>query len=188
MLSPDSRGQHSRKETLMENLARLGLNLSWLIIQIANFVLIVIILRALAYKPVLNMLETRKKRIQESLEYAEKVKADAANQQKEFERRIEEARREAQEATQNAAQVGEKERERILAQAHDEARQIVEQARNQLDYERKQMMAELRLQVVNLSLLAAQRVIGQNLDERRSRQIVDDFLATTDFAGNGQNG
>ncbi len=171
----------------MENLAKLGLNLSWLLIQIVNFVLIVWILRALAYKPVMQMLDTRKRRIQESLEYAEKVKADAAAQQKQYEQQLEQARREAQQATQSATQVAEKERERILAQAHDEARQIVEQARGQLDYERKQMMAELRDQVVNLSMLAAQRVIGQSLDESRSRQLVTEFLATTDFGGDGQH-
>jgi F-type H+-transporting ATPase subunit b len=172
----------------MENLAKLGINLSWLIAQVVNFILILLILRAFAYKPILAMLETRKRRIQESLEYAEKVKADAAARQKEYEQQIEEARREAQQAVQNASQGAEKERERILAQARDEARQIVEQARTQLDYERKQMMAELRQQIVNLSLLAAQRVIGASIDETRSRQLVNDFIATTDFGGDGQQG
>ncbi len=167
---------------------KLGINGAWLVIQIINFVLILLILRALAFKPILQMLETRKRRIQESLEYAEKVKADAASQQKEYEKRIDEARREAQQATQSASQMAEKERERILGQARDEARQIVEQARGQLDYERKQMVAELRQQVVNLSLLAAQRVIGQSLDENRSRQLVNDFLSTTDFGTDGQQG
>lgn len=172
----------------MENLAKLGLNPAWLIAQIVNFVLILLLLRALAYKPVLQMLENRKRKIQESLEYAEKVKADAATQQKDFERRIEEARREAAQTAQSATQVAEKERERILAQARDEARQIVEQARNQLVYERKQMAAELREQVVNLSMLAAQRVIGQNLDETRSHQLVHEFLSETEFGGDGQRG
>ncbi len=165
---------------------KLGINPFWLIAQIINFVLILVILRAVAYKPVLQMLETRKRRIQESLDYAEKVKQDAAAQQKDFERRIDEARREASQAAQSATQVAEKERERILAQAHDEARQIVEQARGQLDYERKQMVAELRQQVVNLSMLAAQKVIGQALDESRSRQLINEFLTQTDFAGDGQ--
>jgi F-type H+-transporting ATPase subunit b len=170
----------------MENLAKLGLNLSWLIAQVINFILILLILRAFAYKPILKLLADRKQKIQDSLEYAEKVKADAAAQQAEFEKRIEAARREASQATQSATQVAEKEKERILAEARDEARQIVEQARGQLDYERKQMMSELREQVVNLSLLAAQRVIGQSLDERRSRQLVDEFLKETDFGGDGQ--
>ncbi len=170
----------------MENLAKLGLNPAWLIAQIVNFILILLVLRALAYKPVMQMLDTRKRKIQESLEYAEKVKADAAVQQKEFERRIDEARREAAQAAQSATQVAEKERERILSQAREEGRQIVEQARGQLDYERKQMMAELREQVVHLSMLAAQRVIGQTMDETRSRQLVHEFLTETDFGGDGQ--
>lgn len=172
----------------MENLAKLGINFSWLIAQVVNFVLILLILRAFAYKPVLQMLETRKRRIQESLDYAEKVKADAAAQQKQFEQQIEQVRREAAQARESAAQVGEKERERILTQAREEARQIVEQARTRLDYERKQMIGELRAQVVDLSLLAAQRVIGQALDERHSRKLVNDFLATTDFGADGQTG
>lgn len=172
----------------MENLAKLGLNPAWLIAQIVNFVLILFVLRALAYKPILQMLENRKRKIQESLEYADKVKADAAAQQKEFEKRIDETRREAAQAAQSASQVAEKERERILAQAREEARQIIEQARGQLDYERKQMVSELREQVVNLSMLAAQRVIGQSLDESRSHQLVHEFLAGTEFGGDGQRG
>ncbi len=164
---------------------KLGINPAWLVTQIVNFILIIWILRTLAYKPVLQMLETRKRKIQESLEYADKVKADAAAQQKQYEQQIEQVRREAQQARESAASVAEQERERILAQARDEARQIVEQARGQLDYERKQMMAELREQVVNLSMLAAQRVIGASLDESRSRKLVNDFLTTTDFGTDG---
>ena len=164
---------------------KLGINTAWFITQLVNFILIILILRALAYKPILQMLETRKRKIQESLDYAEKVKADAASQQKVYEQQIDQVRREAAQAREGAAQVAEKERDRILAQARDEARQIVEQARGQLDYERKQMVAELREQVVNLSLLAAQRVIGSTIDENRSRQLVNDFLTTTEFGPDG---
>ncbi len=164
---------------------RLGVNLAWFLTQLLNFIVILLILRAIAYKPILQMLETRKRKIQESLEYADKVKADAAAQQKQYEQQIEQVRREAQQARESAASVAEKERERILGQAREEAHQIVEQARGQLDYERKQMMAELREQVVNLSMLAAQRVIGASLDEGRSRQLVNDFLTTTDFGADG---
>jgi F-type H+-transporting ATPase subunit b len=172
----------------MENLAKLGLNPAWLIAQIVNFLLILFVLRALAYKPILQMLETRKRKIQESLEYADKVKGDAAAQQKEFERRLDETRREAAQTAQSASQVAEKERERILAQAREEAQQIIGQARGQLDYERKQMVAELREQVVNLSMLAAQRVIGQTLDEARSHQLVHEFLTESEFGGDGPSG
>lgn len=168
----------------MENLVKLGLNPAWLLAQVINFALLLFILRAVAYKPVLNMLETRKQKIQESLEYAERVKREAAEQQKEFDRKLEEARREAQAAAAAAAQVGEKEREAILTQAREEAHKLIEQAKEQIEYERKQMMSQVRDEVVRLSLLATQKVVSASIDERAHRRLVDEFLSQA-LAGDG---
>ncbi len=161
----------------------LGISPNLLITQIVNFIILLVLLRVLLYKPILNMLNARKQRIQESLEYAERVKAEAAENQKEFERRLDETRRETQAAAQAAAQVGEKEREAIIAQAREEARKLVEQAKEQIEYERKQMVAELHDEVVRLSLLAAQKVINQSLDERSHRDLVRAFIAEADKLG-----
>jgi F-type H+-transporting ATPase subunit b len=158
----------------------LGISPNLLITQILNFIILFVLLRLLLYKPILNMLNTRKQKIQESLEYAEKVKQDAAAQQKEFEQKLEATRREMQAASAAAAQAGEKEREAILAQAREEARKLVEQARTQIDYERKQMLSDLRDEVVRLSMLTAQKVVGQSLDEKAHRKLVDEFLAQAD--------
>ncbi len=155
---------------------KIGINVAWLITQIINVLVILLILRALAYRPILNMLETRKKKIQESLEYADKVKQQAADQQKDFERRLDEARRESAKASEMAQAAAQKEREAILAQARDEARKVIEQAKEQIEYERKQMLAEVREQVVALSMLATQKVIGQVVDETKQRQLIRDFL------------
>ncbi len=163
----------------MENLVKLGLNPAWLLAQIINFALLILILRAVAYKPILNMLETRKQKIQESLEYAERVKREAEEQQKEFDRKLAQTRQEAQAAAQAASQVGEKERERIIAEAREDARKVVEQAREQIEYERKQMLAQVRDQVVQLSLLATHKVVSKSLDEKAHRKLVDDFLTQT---------
>jgi F-type H+-transporting ATPase subunit b len=164
-------------------LDKLGINIAWLAAQIVNFFVLFFLLKAFAYKPILKMLDARKQKIQESLEYAEKVKKDAADQQKEFERKLEETRRETQAAQAAAAQAGEKEREVILAQAHEDARKLIDQAKEQIEYERKQMMSELREEVVQLSLAAAQKVINQSLDERGHRKLIDDFLAQADQLG-----
>ncbi len=161
----------------------LGISPNLLITQIVNFVILLVVLRLLLYKPILGMLDSRKQKIQESLEYAERVKREAAEQQKEFDRKLEEARRDAQAAAAAATQVGEKEREAILAQAREEARKLVEQAKGQVEYERKQMMSDLREEVVRLSLLAAQKVVSQSLDDPAHRKLVSDFLAQTDELG-----
>ncbi len=161
----------------------LGISEGLLVTQILNFIVLFILLRVLLYKPILQMLDARKQKVQASLEYAEKVKQDAAAQQKEFERKLEETRRETQAAVAAAAQVGEKERAAILAQAREESRKMIEQAREQIEYERKKMFSELREEVVQLSLLAAQQVISQSLDEQAHRRLVNDFLAQTDQLG-----
>lgn len=162
---------------------KLGLNPAWLLAQLVNFGLLFLVLRAVAYKPILNMLDTRKKKIQESLEYADKVKQDAAAQQKEFEKKLDETRRETQAAAAAASQVGEKEREVIVAQAREEARKMVEQARGQIDYERKQMLSDLREEVVRLSMLATHQVVSTSLDENAQRKLVTEFLAQADTLG-----
>ncbi len=166
---------------------KLGINIPWLLAQLVNVLLMLLLLRVVAYKPILGMLETRKKKIAESLEYADKIKADAAAQQKEFDRKYEEQQREFNARLQSSQQVAEQERQRILAEAQEDARKIKESARGELDYERKQMMSELRQQVIDLSVLGAQRVIGANLDEKRSRQLVENFLTEMDFGANGRN-
>ncbi len=163
----------------MENLVKIGLNPAWLLAQIVNFILLLLILRAVAYKPILNMLETRKQKIKESLEYADRVKHEAEEQQKEFDRKLAQARQEAQAAAQAASQVGEKERERIIAEAREDARKVVEQAREQIEYERKQMLSQVRDQVVQLSLLATQKVVAKSLDEKAHRKLVDEFISQT---------
>jgi F-type H+-transporting ATPase subunit b len=167
----------------LENIVKLGLNPAWLLAQIINFTLLLFILRAVAYRPVLKMLNDRKQKIQESLDNAERVKREAAEQQKEFDRKLEEARRQAQSAAAAAAQVGEKEREVIVAQAREEARKMIDQAKGQIEYERKLMMSDLREEVVRLSLLAAQQLVSQSLDDSAHRKLVNDFLTQTDSLG-----
>ncbi len=163
----------------MEQLANLGINPAWLVAQIVNVFIVLLILRAFAFKPINNMLETRKKKIQDALEQAEKVKQDAARQQADFDRRLEEARREAAKSAEMAQAAAQRERETVLTQAREEARKIVEQAHGQIEYERKQMLAEVREQVVALSMLATHQVLGAALDESRQRQLIGDFLSKT---------
>jgi F-type H+-transporting ATPase subunit b len=161
----------------------LGISPNLLITQILNFIILFVLLRMFLYKPILGMLESRKQKIKASLEYAEQVKRAAAEQQKEFDRKLEEARRGAQAASAAAAQVGEKEREVILTQAREDARKMIDQAKGQIEYERKQMLSDLREQVVQLSLLAAQQVVSTSLDDKTHRQLVSDFLAQNDALG-----
>lgn len=160
----------------MEVLSKIGINEAWLISQIINFTLLLVILRAVLYRPILNMLEERKKRIQESLEEAERVKKEATAQEADFQKRLEEERRRAREAMAQASQAAERAKEEILAQAREEAQRILEQARGQIEYERRQALSQIKDQVAELSILAARQVLGRSLDGKVHREIIAEFL------------
>lgn len=155
---------------------KLGINPGYLISQIVNFAILLILLRMVLYKPILNMLQERKERIQQDLEGAEAAKAEAERVQAEYQAKMDEARKEGQESIAQAVQQGEKFKEEILAKAREEAREIIAKGRAELEYERGQAMGEMREQVVDLALQAASKVVEESVDEQGHRRLIQDFL------------
>ncbi len=158
---------------------KLGINLGFLISQIVNFGLLAVLLYMFLYKPVLQMLEERKARVQKGMEDAQAAGRKAAQAEEEFERRVAEAAQEGEKIIAQATADGEKVREKILAQARGEAEQLLERAKGELANERQQAMSELGEQVMELSILITKKVIGEALDESTHRRLVSEFLAET---------
>ena len=156
---------------------KLGLNVNWFISQLVSFVVLLLVLQRLLYKPILNMLDQRAQRIRESMEYAERVKQESARAQEAYQKQIEEGRREAQGIITQATQQAERAREDILAKARQEAQEVKAKAQDEMEYERKRVMAELRDEVAELAILAAGQVLGRTMDDQAHRQVVQEFLA-----------
>lgn len=164
----------------MEALETLGINLPGLIAQLVNFTLLLVLLYLIAYKPVLRMLDQRSERIRQSMEQAEEIRQQAARTQVEFEARIEQARQESQNIVNQAIQTGERLREEARATARQDAEDIVVRARAEIQGERSLAVAELRREFAELSILAAEKVIGQALDRAAHRRLIDEVLAESD--------
>ena len=148
----------------------LGLDPVALLWQLLAFALLVFLLYKLLYRPVLRMLDERSERVRKGMEDAAKAREMAERAQEEFEKRIAEARKDGQDIVAQATQMSEKLRQEILDQARSEAEQLIQK-------EREQSMADLKAQVADLSILAAQKVIGASLDEKTQRKLVADFLS-----------
>lgn len=161
-------------------MAALGINLGYLISQIINFGLLVVLLYFVAYKPILRMLDERSARIRQGLEDAETASRRAAEIEQEFEQRMTEARKEGQEQVARATQAGQRMREEILQKAREDAQTLIEKAKEEVARDREQAMSELRQQVADLSLAISQKVIGQTLDERAQRRLIAQFLEQTE--------
>ena len=164
----------------MEALDTLGINLPGLIAQLVNFTLLLIVLYLIAYKPVLRMLDQRSERIRQSMEQAEEIRRQTARAQVEFEARIGQAHQEAQNIVNQALQTGERLRDEARIAARQDAEDIVARARAEIQGERRQAVAELRREFAELSILAAEKVIGQALDRAAHRRLIDEVLADSD--------
>ncbi len=155
----------------------LGINLGFLIVQIFAFAIIFLTLNAWVYKPLLNMMETRKKKIAQSLEDARVAAEARADAEKEAAKILAEAQAEAskivRDATDRAADAG----KIVKAAAEAEAIKTHEVARADAEQERNQIMGDLRGQVAALAIAAAQKLIGETLDEKRQHALLDEFFS-----------
>jgi F-type H+-transporting ATPase subunit b len=156
----------------------LGINLNFLIAQIINFLLLMFILRMVLYRPMLNMLETRREKIRESLSAAEKARAEAANRSRENEEIIAQARRQAQDIIRQAEERAKQREQQIVADASTNVEAMKVKAQQEVEYERQQAMAGLRGEVAQLSLAIARKTIGASLvNEQAHARIVDEVLS-----------
>ncbi len=154
----------------------LGVNLPGLIAQIVNFSLLLLVLYLLLYKPVVRMLDQRSKRIEDSLEQADRLKEETSLAEEQVKEQIEEARQEGRNIVAQAAQVAERVREDSRTQARQDAETIVTRARADVQRERDEAIEELRRQFADLTIIAAERVINTSLDRDQHRRLIEEVL------------
>ena len=160
----------------------LGVNLPGLIAQVFNFVLLLVILRLVLYKPVLRMLDKRSQAIRESLDKAEQVQQQAAVGEEEAKERLDEARRQAQGIIGESTSIAERVREDARTEARREGEALLARARVEIQHEREEAVVELRREFATLAILAAERVVDRSLDRQAHQDLIENALreATAD--------
>ena len=158
----------------------INLNMT-LVVQVVNFLILIVLLQRFLYKPLTRFLATRADGIKRSLDEAKAAREAAANAQQEYEARIAATRREAAALRESAVHEVEEERQRLLKASRDEAARLLTEAKAQIEQEVKRAKAELRAEVVGLSLGVAERLIGRRLttddDRRLAEQVVQEIGA-----------
>lgn len=162
----------------MEGIATtLGLNWSGLIWHAINFIVLLVLLRLVLYKPVIGMLDARAQRVRDSMEQADAARR--ASEQAEADRQalLAETRREAEQMRARAEQQA----KRIFADAEARARERQELAEQQAEAAARQIeervMSQVRMQLADLVVTAVDRVTRGALDANAQRGLVQQFLA-----------
>ncbi len=155
----------------------LGINLGYLLVQVFNFLIIFVILVAWMYKPLLNMMQTRRETIARGLEDARIASEARENAEREAEEILAKAQQEAGKIVREATERGEQVRVEIKEAAESEIVKLREDAAADAQQEKEKVLGDLRGQVAALAIAAAQKVIGESLDEKRQRALIDDFFS-----------
>jgi len=160
----------------LDILERLGINPAFLLSQVVNFLILFAGLYFLLWKPILKMFDQRKERIQQGLEDAERAREERERAEAEFDKRLEEAAQERERIIARATDEAQEERKAMLAQAEQDAEKVLIEAGEEAESERERILEDLRGQVAVLAIAAANRLIGEALDEERQRRLVDEFF------------
>ena len=158
-------------------MGKLGINPYLLVSQIINFGLIAFLLARFLYRPVLNALQNRTARIQESIENAEQVKQQLARAQQDYEAQLARARQEAAQILAQANERAQVQAREVVSNAQAEAERIKAEAHQQAEQEREQLLRGLQGQLANLVTQTASTVIGQELRNGGHERLIQQSIA-----------
>lgn len=151
-------------------------NIGLAIWTILTFLIVLLVLRRYAWRPILNGMEARERGIQQLIDDAEQARREAEELLEQYRRQLAEARAEGQRIVAESKSAAERVREDVLARARSEAEAIVSRAGTEIDLERQKALAEIRERAVDLAIGAAEKVIRESLDEERHRRIAESYL------------
>ena len=154
----------------------MDINPSTAIFAIINFAILVVLLKVFLYKPVCNMLDSRKQEVANNLKSAEDAKLEAQKLKDEYAAQIQNARSEAQDIINQATKIGEQTKADIVNEAREEATRLVAKAQDEIVREKTEALNEIRNEIANLAVLAASKVVGKTIDVADHQNMVNNFV------------
>ena len=144
-----------------------------LIAQLVIFLVMLGILYRVAWGPLLRILNERRARIAQGVEATQRALQELEAAEKERQAKLEEARREAQAMLDRITKQAEDLRKELEAKAREQAEALIVKARAEIQQERQKAVQDLRSQVADLAVMAAGRIIGESLDAKRHRELIE---------------
>jgi F-type H+-transporting ATPase subunit b len=156
----------------------MALRLNLMLWTLVIFLILFWLLKKLAFPAILGEVEKREKALQDAIDAAKRDRDEAQRLLEEHQRQIDAARGEAQKLIADGRAVAEKMRADLVEQTRQEQQTMLERARREIETEKERAVAQLRREAVNLAIAGASKVIEQNLDNTKNRQLVEGFLSS----------
>jgi F-type H+-transporting ATPase subunit b len=139
------------------------------------------ILNRRAFPWISDQLDKRQRAIEESIDTAERTKAEADEILAEYRQRLQEARTQAEEIVARARKAAEQHQEESLQQARVQREEMMDQTRSDIEAETRRAIQEIRREVADLTVMATEKVTRKTLTEDDQRRLVEEALSELDF-------
>jgi F-type H+-transporting ATPase subunit b len=149
---------------------------------IVCFLITLFVLRRYAFGPIQEAIDQRRERIRQSLEEADKAREEARSLLEQHRQLIGRAKTDAEEILAEARRVADANERRMRDELEADRQRRLEETRKQIEAETRRALEQIRLEVVDLSLLAATKVTGKTLDDADHRRLIDEAVADLDFS------
>ena len=159
----------------------IGINLPLLLAFVVNFIILLVLLSVVLYKPVLKMLDERQAKIKESMDQTEKIRLQIEKTEENIKAQLESARVEGQKIITQSELIGERLKTEAKDEARHEAETIVSKARIEIQHQRDKDIEELRKQFADIAISAAEKVINETLDKEKHRKLINEVLEEAKF-------
>jgi F-type H+-transporting ATPase subunit b len=147
------------------------------------FVALLVILKKMAWKPIIASIEERDKTIKASLEQAARIQEETKRMTEEQNRILAQARHEANSMLQSSKQAAEDLRRKLEQAAQDEKARIIASATHEIDASKRAAMADLKKTTADLSIKIAEKLIQANMDDAKQRSLVDQLINEVSASG-----
>ncbi len=156
----------------------LGLNLGYLFVQIFNFLIVFIVLRAWVFGPIMGLLEKRRTAIAQGLEDARVAAEARANAEKEAKDVVSKAQADAAQRIREATERAETAGKDVIVKAEQDASKIRMDATVEAGAERDRLLSDVRGQVATLAIAATQKLVGEEMtDTQRQHALIQQFFS-----------
>lgn len=148
-----------------------------LALTVCNFLLLVYLLKKFAWNRIIGALESREQQIAQDKLQAQQAREAAEKIKSELDEKLAQIADEAAKKMAEAVKMGETQKEQLLAAAKEQSERLAEQAKAQIEVEKNKALSDVRGEIARVSVLAASKVIEQQLNEDAAKAVVDRVLA-----------
>ena len=144
--------------------------------HIFGFLVILVLLKIFAWKPILKLLDERKKRIASEFDNIEKAKQELSKLREGYELKLKEIDLEARKRIQEAIAEGQRMASDLQNEAREEAKKVLVRAKENIELEVAKAKVELRDDIVSMTIVAAGKIINERLDDAKHKELIVEFI------------